>query len=388
MANRFLDRLRSKDKQGLFSASQVSTTYPTGFAPLDYLNGYKVKVIDKNENFVESYPAIGLTGGTFNTIIGKSGTAKSTFCIQSAYNMIRNFDDGAFVLYYDLEQALNYTRIKNITGMTQAELDDKFVLRQEKNYIEDIFDTIMKIANDKDANKEEMQYDTGVLDEFGKPVKTYIPTVIIIDSLPLLGTKANDGDEEMKGDTESGRIVKKIKQFYVKLMPVVKTYNITIFVINHITAKIEINPFAKTQAQIMYLKQDESVPGGTAPIYLANNLFKFVSSTKYKKEDDGFDGFMVRVEMLKSRSNKANQFCNLIYNQETGFSPIMSLLQFADDNGIIDGRNPYKFFKNNKDVKFDSRKFLDECHSNDKVRDALMEATQPLLDELLYDVED
>ena len=386
MANRALERLRSKDKKGLFKQSQVSITYPTGFIPFDYLNGYKVKVIDKHENILDSYAALGLTGGTFNTIIGKSGTAKSTFAVQVAANMVRHFDDNAFVIYYDLEQALNYTRIKNITQMTQQELEDKFILRQEKNYIEDIFESIMGIANDKDANKDDWTYETGLLDEFGQPIKTYVPTVIIIDSIPTLSSNSTDMEDEMKSDTDVTRMTKRIKQFYTKLMPIIKTYNITIFVINHINAKIEINPFAKTQAQIMYLKQDESVPGGVAPIYYANNLLKFVSSTKYKEEDDGFDGFMIRIEMLKSRSNKAGQFCNIIYNQETGFDPVLTLLQFADDNGLLDGRNPYKYFKNNKDVKFDTRKFREAFRAKEEVRKALTEVTQPFLEKLLYDV--
>lgn len=127
-------------------------------------------------------------------------------------------------------------------------------------------------------------------------------------------------------------------------------------------------------------------PGGNAALYYANNLFKFVSSTKYKKDDDGFDGFMVRVEMLKSRSNKAGQFTNLVYNQETGFDPVLSMLQFADDNGLLDGRNPYKFFKSNKDVKFDTRKFHEAFSSKEEVREALCEATNPLLEQLLYDI--
>ena len=45
MGNRLLDKLREKDKKGLFTPSQVSVNYPTGFAPFDYLNGYKVKVM-------------------------------------------------------------------------------------------------------------------------------------------------------------------------------------------------------------------------------------------------------------------------------------------------------------------------------------------------------
>ena len=120
---------------------------------------------------------------------------------------------------------------------------------------------------------------------------------------------------------------------------IIKTYNITIFAINHINTKIEVSAFAKTQAQTMYLKQDESLPGGSAPIYYANTLIKFISSTKYKQEDDGFDGFMVKAELIKSRSNKAGQSCNLIYNQLTGFDPIMTLYQYAADNDLIDANN-------------------------------------------------
>lgn len=383
MANRLLDKLREKDKKGLFNPSQVSVNYSTGFLPFDYLNGYKVKVMDINENLVGSYPAVGITGGTFVTIIGKSGVAKTTWTIQTAFNMVKDFSDDAFVMMYDLEQALNYTRIKNITGATQEELNNKFVLRQEKNYIEDIFDSIISIANTKEANKEDFTYDTGNVDEFNKPIRAYVPTVIIIDSIPTLASRETEGDEEMKSQTDAMKAAKQLKQFYSKLMPIIKTYNITIFTINHINVKIEINPFAKTQNQIMYLKQDESLPGGNAPIYYANTLIKFVSSTKFKKEDDGFDGFMVRAELIKSRSNRAGQSCNLIYNQVSGFDPILTLYQYADDNGLIDGRNPYKYFKSNKDIKFDSRKFKDEFNINDNIKNTLMESVTPKLEELL-----
>ena len=386
MANSLLDKLRSEDKKGLFSSSQVSINYNTGFLPFDYLNGYKVKVVDKKENIIDEYAATGLTGGTFVTVIGKSGVAKTTFVIQTAFNMVRKFTDNAFVMFYDLEQATNYTRIKNITGATQEELDNKFVLRQEKNYIEDIFDSIISIANAKEANKKEFQYDTGLLDEFGNKIVAYVPTIVIIDSIPTLASK--ETDDEMKGGTDAARMAKVIKQFYSRLMPIIKTYNITIFTINHINAKMEINAFTKTQPQVMYLKQDESLPGGVAPIYYANTLIKFVSSTKFKKEDDGFDGFMVRAELLKSRTNKAGQSCNLVYNQVAGFDPILSLFQCALDNDFVDGRNPYKYFKINKDVKFDSRKFKQLCIENEEIRNTLYDSLNPYLNSLLSTVDE
>jgi len=388
MGNRLLNKLREKDKKGLFNPSQVSVTYPTGFLPFDYLNGYKVKVMDINENLIGTYPATGITGGTFVTIIGKSGVAKTTWTIQTAFNIVKDFDDDAFIMCYDLEQALNYTRIKNITGATQEELDNKFVLRQEKNYIEDIFDSIIDIANTKEANKEDFSYDTGNVDEFNRPIRAYVPTVIIIDSIPTLSSKDTEGEEEMKSQTDAMKAAKRLKQFYSSLMPIIKTYNITIFTINHINVKIDINPFAKSQNQIMYLKQDESLPGGVAPIYYANTLIKFVSSTKFSVDDDGFDGFMVRLELIKSRSNKAGQSCNLVYNQLTGFDPIMTLLQFATDNSLIDGRNPYKYFKSNKDVKFDSRKFREEFETNDELKKILMDSVSPKLEEMLSYVND
>lgn len=376
-----LDRLRAKDKKGMFDASQVSVAYPTSFLPLDYLNGQLVQVRDLDDNLITQYPSVGIVGGTFNTVVGKSGTAKTTWVTQTAYNIVKPFDDNAFVIFYDLEQSLSYTRIKNITGASQKELDRKFVLRQGKNYIEDIYDSIIDITKEKEENKEEYLYDPGVLDEFGKPMKCYVPTVVIIDSIPTMSSK--DTPETIEGQTAQMRKAKALTQFYQKLMPVIKPYNITIFVINHIQTKIEINAFAKTQPQLQYLKQDESLPGGIASIYYANNLFKFVTAGKLTKDDDGLDGSNIRIELIKSRTNKAGQFVTMIYDQERGFDPVLSLLKFAEDNNLLEGRNPYKKFVGNPDVKFDSRKFREAFKEREDVRKALYEVTKPYLYEML-----
>lgn len=135
------------------------------------------------------------------------------------------------------------------------------------------------------------------------------------------------------------------------------------------------------------MKMDESMPGGNAPIYYAHNLFKFVTAGKLKAEDDGFDGFNVRCELMKSRTNKAGQFANLIYNQEIGFDPILTQYAFANDNGIVEGRNPYRYISNNKDIKFDSRKFRKEFMDNEALRYALYDQTVPILRQQLSRVD-
>lgn len=370
-----IDRLREKDKKGIFTASQTSISYPTGFLPFDFKNGYTVDVMNDDEEVLDTYASVGLRGGTFVTVIGKTGTAKTTFIIQVAFAMVRNYEN-AFIVYYDLEQVLSYTRIKKITGAKQKELKEKIILKQNQNYIEDIFDTIVSIAKEKEENKKDYIYDTGLRDEFGDPIKTFVPTVVVLDSIPTLSSK--DTSDAMEGSTLGNRNAKIIAQFYKRLMPIIKQYNITVMAINHINAKIEINPFAKSQPQVMYLKMDESVPGGNAPLYYANNLIKFVSSTKFTEEKDGFDGFLVRLDLLKSRTNKAGQSAELIYTQEYGFDPMRTLYHLAETNGLIEGRNPYRYVKGHPEIKFDSRNFSKAIESDD-LKTALLDASQEVL---------
>ena len=387
MANRLLERLRSKDKKGLFTRTQTAVSYNTGFYPFDYRNGYMVEVRDLQDQLVKTYPSTGIVGGSFVTIVGKAGTAKTTFAIQIASNIVRRFPNG-FVQHYDLEQATTYTRIRNITGFKQSELDEKYVLKQEKSYIQDILDSIMQIANDKKEHRDELMYDTGLVNEFNEPIMVFEPTVVLIDSIPTLTSKpAKDNDIEMEGQTYANRIAKDLSQFYKKLTPIIKTYNIIVIAINHINAKIEISPMMKTQPQLIYMKMDESIPGGNAPIYYAHNLIKFVTCGKYTMDEHGFDGFKVRAELLKSRTNKAGQFCHLTYNQLVGFDPAYTQYEFANEHGLIEGRNPYRYVTGYKDIKFDSRQFRKEFLENEKLRYAIFDKTYPILEKQLSRVD-
>ena len=281
MANPLLQSLRENDKEGLFDASPAMVCYPTGVPTLDYQLGYTLVSRDENGCVVDTHDCLGLVGGSFITIIGKSGTAKTAIACKMGAEIVRNYNS-SFVLHYDLEQALNPTRIMNVTGLSNKEYMDHYVLKSSRSYIEDIFDTIMDIANEKQKNKKMYQYTTDFKDEFGQPITIYEPTVFIIDSIPVLATrpdqkkvKAKKGsgqedyyveDQEIEGQTYAMRVARALKQFFSRLIPIIKEFNITIISINHINQKIEINPFAKTQAQVLYLKADESLPGGNAPI--------------------------------------------------------------------------------------------------------------------------
>lgn len=256
--------LRAKDKKGIFQRTPTSISYPTGFHTLDYRNGFMLRALDENNQLIREQPSIGVVGGTFNTVIGKSATAKTTASIQMAMNIVAPFDDG-LVIHCDTEGATNYSRVRSVTGQMNSVLDQKYILKQDTVFIEDIFEFIIQIAETKKADKKKYQYETGLLDEFGHPIVAYVPTVILIDSIPSLALRDTINDTEMQGDTYATRKAKKLAQFYRHLGPIIKEANIIVFTINHINDKIDINPFAKTQAQTMYLKMSESLPGGNSP---------------------------------------------------------------------------------------------------------------------------
>ena len=95
-------------------------------------------------------------------------------------------------------------------------------------------------------------------------------------------------------------------------------------------------------------------PGGKAPVYLAHILLKSVAvgSAKYTKEENGFDGFGIRLEIIKSRSNQAGQTVDLIYDKVKGIDPLRTCIGFAKECDLVGGNKNATYFINNKDMKF------------------------------------
>lgn len=96
------------------------------------------------------------------------------------------------------------------------------------------------------------------------------------------------------------------------------------------------------------------MPGGKTPVYLAHILLKSVAigSEKYTYEDDGFDGFGINVEIIKSRSNQAGQKVKIIYDKVRGVDPVRTCIAYAKDNGLIGGNKNSMYFVNHKENKF------------------------------------
>lgn len=406
--------LQKEDKKGLFRHSVVNIGYPTGFLPLDYRNGLMTNVYDKDDNVIQTYNNIGVFGGTFNTILGKTGTAKTTLASQMAVNISRycmkRWGIPVEIYHLDAEKAFNYTRAKNINNIHIMDLKSIYHITRDVTYLDEIQEMMEDTALTKAENQSTFRINTGFLDEFGEPIVYYIPTIFILDSLPSLAIKstklqkkkgeAKEGsakalaDElaiiedigERKDDMYANRLAKGLSRFYKQMLGLISKYNFIVIAINHVNKKIETNGMP-TSPQMMYLKMDEAVPCGFAPLYYAHNIFKIVKDELYLTEKGApFDGFRARIEFLKSRSNKAGKFCELSYNQDTGFDARYSLLEFLGrEKGLLEGRNPYTRIKGFDDVKFDTRNFEEEMKRAD-VYEAVMSTAQIALEDILSNV--
>ena len=224
--------------------------YPSGFMPLDYLNGQRIQVFDKNDNIIEEYDSVGFVDGTFTTVVADSGLGKTTLTEQIAVNICSQFED-SFIVHEDIEQASHINRLYNITYKSPRWIYQHYSIYQD-THSETVVDRFIDHAKMKLNNRKVFEYDTGLKDMFGNPIIRLIPTVVIIDSLAVmrsedgslsdpadLKSKNRDDIDKASGNMAAARNAKFNSEMFKQILPFAKKANILLFVINHITRKID-----------------------------------------------------------------------------------------------------------------------------------------------------
>jgi len=381
---------KGKKKDDFFDTNASTISYSTGFPVLDYYLGYKVNVYDSDGNYEYSYPSVGITAGSYVLFIGKPSTSKTATAIKIASNIVRKFNNG-LVIHFDLEQALNYSRIQALTRIPMNELQSKYVLRQEDCTLENMKSTIMRLYNEKVNNPNDYMYNTGLKNEFGEEIQAFVPTVIILDSIATI-TMSIDGSEakklekleEISTQTDRMRLTGEIGRFFNEILPYLRKANITLIAINQIKTNPQMG-IVKSPAEILGLQQTETLPGGNTPKFLAHILLKFVAvgGEKYNEEDEGFTGFKVRVEVIKSRVSAALKNVELVYDSNTGIDMVRSTVAYAKDMGLIGGNKNGYYFLSDKDDKFSLTNMPEDFKNNPKLFKIMKDNVIPLLEKNL-----
>ena len=379
LAERFRAQM-AKTKDPRMEEAVADVAYPTGFLPFDFLNGYKVHVQGKGEDYW--YNSVGIIDGSSNQIIGRSGSGKTTIALQMAANIIRPFP-GAVIFEDDIEGGSNAARREILTGFSPEEMEERFIYRNTAVSAENFYERIASIYEEKLGHKADYEYDTGLKDSRGNQIYKLVPTVYILDSLAMLTPDKLTEEETLSGQMSTTATAKTNTAVFKRIVPKLKAANIILFVINHINDKIEINAFTHSKAQIGYLKQNETLPGGKAALYLANNMIRVDDGAKLKDSDGlGVNGKIVDFEIIKSRTNSAGRSVPMVFNSETGFDQILSLFMFLKSTGgIITGSTCY--VRGYENMKFRQREFKEKLFSDPEFATAFNSVAREDLETLL-----
>lgn len=375
---------KEKDKR-LSEEAGSDVAYSTGFLALDFLNGTIVHV--KNEEKDYKYYSCGLADGSIVMVIGRSGCGKTTFVEQMAANIVRPFENG--VIYEDnIEGGIIESRRVELSGFTPDEIKDRYVVRNSGISNETVFQRIRMIYDLKTENRESLEYDTGLEDIHGNRIYKLVPTVYILDSLAMLSPDNILEDDELGTSMSQTASAKSNSVLFKGITPMLKSANIILLVINHIQEEVSINPMQRKKAQLAFLKQGESLPGGKKPVYLSNNVIRLDDATKLKA-DEAFkidSGNITMVTLLKSRSNMSGKSVPLIFNPIIGYDPILSLFYFLKNEGGLKGAGAYLYIDGVPEIKFSQATFKEKYINDPVLRDAFHKAVVPYLKKLVPEV--
>lgn len=356
----FREQVKKTKDISMINEQQHSIAYSTGFLSIDFLNGTILNIGDKK------YFEVGIVDGSINAVIARSGAGKSTICTQWAANIIRPFPT-ACVYMDNAESGFLLSRAIQLSGFSKDEFNKRFIMRDAGITTESIYDRVKLIHDIKINNPNDYTYDTGIKDEYGKPIIKFEPTVYILDSLKSILPKKLSEDE---GSNMNGATTARINSdVFLRLVPMCREANIIMLIINHITQK-GIGSFTPVKSDLAYLKQNESLPGGkTTSTYLQNNIFRLDEKTKLKESEAfGIDGSIVNIDIVKSRTNKSGKSCAVVFDQNNGYDPDLSLFMYLKENNLIEGAGAYLHLPDSN-IKFSQRTFKKTLYTNKEFYD-------------------
>ena len=376
------NKVMSKSKDfGAKETAKFDVMYSTGFLAIDYLNGTVVHVKGNDRDF--SYNSCGIVDGSTNTIIGRSGSGKSTLLMQICGNIVRPFiekDMSTGLFIDDIEGSLPYARKEFLLGLTEEQISEYTVIRNSGITAENLYKRIKAIADEKINNEKEYTYDTGYYDIHGNRVFKMIPTVYVVDSLPMLLPENLSDEEDLAGSMAASSIAKTNTMVFKQISQLCKKANIIFFTINHILEEIQMG-FIPKAAQISGLKQGERLPGGRAAIYLANNMLRVDDTNTLKPDKDyGIDGSIISMTLVKSRTNATKKSIPLIFNKTEGrFDEILSLFHLLYTEGVFSGAGAYQYLDDAPDAKFSQRNFKDVLAKSPELQKAFAKECYKIL---------
>ena len=383
VADLFRSKMNTLKDPRMKKEAEPDYSYPTGFLTFDFMNGTVVHV--KKDDMQFSYNSIGIVDGSMVTVIGRSSSGKTTWCVQCAGNIIRQYKSSC-IWMDSVEGGIVDTRAQALLKMYGEEFKDRWIPRNTGVTAENFYQRIKYVHDLKLESADQITYDTGTYTPDGEKIYKMEPSVYILDSLAMLAPGKLTEEEELSGQMSVTSAAKTNTTVFKRIIPMLKAANIILFVINHITEDVQINAFAKTQGQLSYLKPGERLGGGRAAIYVTNLLVRLDDHSKLKADEGlGIDGTLVDFTLLKSRTAAVGQKTTLVFNYSVGFDQDLSLYYFLKTRKLINGAGIGLYIGDRNDLKFSQKNFKNKLQTNEEFRKVFMQYCLQELQSLIHD---
>lgn len=108
---------------------------------------------------------------------------------------------------------------------------------------------------------------------------------------------------------------------------------------------------------------------GRTPTYLANNIFRLDAGSKLTEDKEyGINGFMNTLTLIKSRSARAGQTIDFVFNPEIGYDNALTTYHFLKKEGLVGGAGRSFYITEIPDVKFSQKDFKKKFEENKEFR--------------------
>ena len=272
-----------------------------------------------------------------------------------ACNIAKRFKTSA-IFMDQAEVGTHIMRLKNITDIrNNQDFIDKFIIRDAGITIESIYKRVKAIHDIKVSNPKKYLYS----------ILTF--TISIKPSSDKPDTEA-EKTNNMTGATNA----KANSEYYSKMVPLCRMANIIMILVNHITPRVNTNSFIPQASEFPFLNQDEHLSNGKLLQYISNTMLKLKVGEKLilgaKNNPYNINGSIVNIDIIKSRTNKSGRcMCSLIFDQELGFDPDLSILEMLKSNKILEG-SAGRYRIPGCDITFTLKNFKQTLYTNNEFR--------------------
>jgi hypothetical protein len=190
------------------------------------------------------------------------------------------------------------------------------------------------------------------MDIDGKPVKTWITTYVLIDSIAALKSKAGldnvemnkDGDvkyiDQISGNIEAMREAKANTDFILKIKPILNKYGICLISINNFVQENQMSMFDVLKKYLPMLKPGQRPKGGKELIFQAYAIGNLEPKEKINEKNPVYGediyGVFTNFAFVKSKTSEEGVYYRMVFDTRTGYKPDLSDFEYlmSHDYGI------------------------------------------------------